>query len=137
MEFVDTNILLYSVSGRTEDDAKMRAANALLAARDIALSAQVLQEFYWQATHAKGNVQLSHSDAADVVRSLARQPVQELTAELVVAAIATSRRFEISYWDGAIIEAARALGCTTVLTEDLNDGQDYGGVRVENPFRDV
>jgi predicted nucleic acid-binding protein len=43
-------------------------------------------------------------------------------------------RFGISYWDSAIIEAARALGCSTVLSEDLNSGGDYGGVTVVNPF---
>jgi predicted nucleic acid-binding protein len=44
-------------------------------------------------------------------------------------------RFGISYWDAAIIEAARALGCHTVLSEDLGEGTDYSGVTVENPFR--
>jgi predicted nucleic acid-binding protein len=50
------------------------------------------------------------------------------------AAATASQRWGISYWDAAIIEAARALGCTQVLTEDLNDGQDYAGVVVVNPF---
>jgi predicted nucleic acid-binding protein len=40
----------------------------------------------------------------------------------------------VSYWDAAIIEAARSLGCATLLTEDLGDGTDYDGVRVVNPF---
>jgi predicted nucleic acid-binding protein len=44
------------------------------------------------------------------------------------------QRFQLSYWDAAIIEASRALGCTHVLSEDLSDGQDYGGVQVTNPF---
>jgi predicted nucleic acid-binding protein len=39
------------------------------------------------------------------------------------------------YWDAAIIGASRAMGCPQVLSEDLSDGQDYGGVRVANPFR--
>jgi predicted nucleic acid-binding protein len=43
--------------------------------------------------------------------------------------------FQLSYWDAAILEAARSLGCAVVLSEDLSDGQDYDGVRVENPFR--
>jgi predicted nucleic acid-binding protein len=40
----------------------------------------------------------------------------------------------MSYWDGAIVEAARVLGCKVVLSEDLNAGQSYDGVRVVNPF---
>ena len=51
------------------------------------------------------------------------------------AALDARQRFQLSYWDAAIIEASRAMGCMQVLSEDLNDGQDYGGVRVANPFR--
>lgn len=68
------------------------------------------------------------------MQSFTRLPVQQATVALTVAAIATSRRSVISYWDAAIPEAARLLGCEVVLSEDLDDGQDYGGVRVENPF---
>jgi predicted nucleic acid-binding protein len=53
----------------------------------------------------------------------------------MMAALDARQRFQLSYWDAAIIEAARAMGCTQVLSEDLNDGQDYGGVQVTNPFR--
>jgi predicted nucleic acid-binding protein len=41
----------------------------------------------------------------------------------------------LSHWDAAVIEAARALGCAVVLSEDLSSETDYDGVRVENPFR--
>ncbi len=54
----------------------------------------------------------------------------------MLAALAACRRFSISYWDAAILEAGRALGCDVILSEDLSDGQDYAGVRVENPFAD-
>ena len=53
----------------------------------------------------------------------------------LLSAARTSARYRLSYWDAATIEAARALGCETVLSEDLNDGQDFGGVIFENPFR--
>ncbi len=56
------------------------------------------------------------------------------TTPVMLAALATRQRFGISYWDAAILEAARAIGCRTVLSEDLADGADYAGVRVENPF---
>ena len=59
----------------------------------------------------------------------------DVTPQLMFAALTTRNRFQISYWDAAILEAARALGCEVVLSEDLSDGQDYGGIAVENPFR--
>jgi predicted nucleic acid-binding protein len=41
----------------------------------------------------------------------------------------------LSYWDAAIIAAARALGCSEVLTEDMPHGQQIAGVTITNPFR--
>ena len=43
-------------------------------------------------------------------------------------------RFQVSYWDAAIIAAAGELGCQAIYTEDLNHGQDYDGVKAVNPF---
>ena len=133
MHFVDTNVLLYSVSTRPQEQEKARRALAMLSAGGWAVSVQVLQEFYTQASRPGGGA-LSPDEAAGLVRDFCRSPVQEMTVAILHAALVTAKRFRISYWDAAIIEAARALGCTTVLTEDLNHGQDYGGVRAENPF---
>ena len=63
--------------------------------------------------------------------------MQETTIEVALAAISSKERFGLSYWDAAILEAARSLGCEVVLSEDLSDGQDYAGVRVENPFQEL
>jgi predicted nucleic acid-binding protein len=63
-----------------------------------------------------------------------RFPVPDVTRDVMRAALATGQRFGISYWDAAIIEAARTLGCDVVLSEDLTTDVDYDGVRVENPF---
>ena len=40
----------------------------------------------------------------------------------------------MSYFDALILAAARLAGCAAVFSEDLHAGQDYGGVRVENPL---
>ena len=134
MRFVDTNILLYAVSRDPKEQDKADRANRILAARDVALSVQVLQEFYVQTTRASRPDPLTHEQATGLVESFLRFPVLDLTTELMLAAAATHQRFAISYWDAAILEAARSLGCDLVLSEDLSDGQDYGGVRVQNPF---
>jgi predicted nucleic acid-binding protein len=52
------------------------------------------------------------------------------------AAFRTKERYRIPYWDAAIVEAARVVGCEVIYSEDLNDGQDFDGVRIENPFRE-
>lgn len=134
MRFVDTNVLLYAVSHDPEEHDKAARANAILAARDVALSVQVLQEFYVQATRASRADALTHEQATRLVEAFLRFPVLDITTDLMLAAAATGQRFGVSYWDAAILEAARSLGCDLVLSEDLSDGQDYAGVRVQNPF---
>jgi predicted nucleic acid-binding protein len=134
VRFVDTNVLLYAVSRHPEEQDKARRANEILDGRDIALSVQVLQEFYFQATHDRRTYRLTHEQAVGTVRSFKAFPTQETTVALALAAMETRQRFHISYWDAAIIEAARALGCEIVLSEDLNHGQDYAGITVQNPF---
>jgi predicted nucleic acid-binding protein len=134
VRFVDTNVLLYAVSRDPQERHKAERARGILADRDLALSVQVLQEFYVQATRDGRPDPLTHEQAAKLVESFLRFPLADITRQVMLAAIATRHRFRISYWDAAILEAARSLGCDTVLSEDLSDGQDYGGVRVQNPF---
>ncbi|HEY6780319.1 MAG TPA: PIN domain-containing protein [Thermoleophilaceae bacterium] len=134
MRFVDTNVLLYAISRDPQEQAKHERANAILAERELALSTQVLQEFYVQSTRASRTDPLTHDQAARLVESFTRFPVAEVTIVVVQAALATRQRYGISYWDAAILEASRSIGCDVVLSEDLAHGEDYGGVRVENPF---
>jgi len=135
MRFVDSNILLYAASKSPNERDKAATATSILSGLDLAVSVQVLQEFYTQATRATRTDRISHEQATLLIRSFCRYPVQETTLALVEAALRTTERFQISYWDAAIIEAARALGCREILSEDMGDGRDYGGVRVVNPFR--
>jgi predicted nucleic acid-binding protein len=69
-----------------------------------------------------------------LVEAFTRFSIQDVTVPIVRAAIETMQRFNVSYWDAAIIEAARESGCNDLLSEDLSDGQDYNGVTVVNPF---
>ena len=135
MQFVDTNILLYAISRDSAEQDKAKTANEILAGRDLALSAQVLQEFYVQATRASRPDPITHRQAVRLIESFRRFPVQDITTAIVMAALDTRERFHLSYWDSAIIEASRVMGCTGVLSEDMGDGQDYAGVQVTNPFR--
>lgn len=135
MRFVDTNVLLYAVSKAPEERDKAETARRILREKELALSVQVLQEFYVEATRESRPDRLRHDQAVRLVDSFCRYPVQELTLAIVRAAFVTRERWQFSYWDAAILEAARSSGCRAVLSEDLSDGQDYDGVRVENPFR--
>jgi len=132
--FVDTNVLLYAISTDPHDVDKGKRARELLDEADLALSTQVLQEFYVQATRATRADALTPEQAGDLVEAFARFPVQDVTLAVVRGALTVQARHGLSHWDAAIIAAAQALGCDTVLSVDLSHGQVYDGVRVVNPF---
>ena len=134
MRFVDTNVLIYAVSSLPEDSDKYRRATALLDEEELSISVQVLQEFYHQATRPNRRGSISHSEALQFIESMEDFPVQPMTVEIFTQAVEISRRFQLSYWDGAILAAARAMGCDAVYPEDMSHQQDYGGLRVINPF---
>jgi predicted nucleic acid-binding protein len=135
MRFVDTNVLLYSISTQPEEAAKAAKAREVLASRDLALSVQVLQEFYVQATRKSRPDPLSHDEALAFIQSWRRFPTRDITLEILDQALEIKARYQLSYWDSAIIAAAKAGDCSEILSEDMSDGQDYGGVKVTNPFK--
>lgn len=133
--FFDTNILLYSISDDRGEAEKRGRAIALLQARDAALSVQVLQEFYVQATRSMRPDPLPHDLAVRLMRSWMRFRVQETTVEVMLGALEITAAHRLSYWDAAIVSAARALGCRELLSEDMAHGRQIDGVRIVDPFR--
>jgi len=134
--FVDSNILLYAASGRPADRPKALRARELLTQEPVSLSFQVLQEFYANATNPR-KLNLPPAEVAAWCTAWIQYPVASLTLETFVLTLELAHRYRISNWDAAILAAAKQLGCTVVYSEDLNHGQDYGGVRVDNPFRNL
>jgi predicted nucleic acid-binding protein len=131
--FIDTNVLVYAASNAVGDRAKRAVARQVLAESGIGFSAQVLQEFYAVAA-TKQRLGMTHEESLAVLQSLAAFPVWPVTRELVLEAVDAKQRFGISYWDAAILAAAKQMGCRVVFSEDLNAGQEYDGVKVVNPF---
>ena len=70
----------------------------------------------------------------EYVKTWLKFPTASLHPASVLSALEIRDRFQVSYWDAAIIAATRELGCRTIYTEDLSHGQDYDGVKVVNPF---
>lgn len=133
--FLDTNILVYSIS-MAEDEAKKRdKAIELLDRDDSVLSIQVLQEFYVQATRPSRGGALSHATAAAFLRTFARFRIQENTLAVLNSALEVRDLTGFSFWDCNIVAAAEAAGCDTLYSEDLSDGRQINGVLVVNPFR--
>ncbi|MCP5277286.1 MAG: PIN domain-containing protein [Thiobacillus sp.] len=131
--FVDTNILLYAISTDPAEALKKRVARDILAGSGWGLSVQVLQEFFVNATRGSAPA-MTHEDAESAIRQLALRPMVENDVALMLEALRVKARYRIAYWDAAIVAAATRLGATVLYSEDLGDGQDYGGVKAVNPF---
>lgn len=134
--FLDTNVLLYSISDDPRDRIKRDIAIALVEQPDNALSIQVLQEFYVQATRASRPNRLPHDTAVAFVQTWSeRFSIQDLTISILDSALEIKAATRLSYWDAAIIAAARALGCDELLSEDMQHGRTIADVTIVNPFR--
>lgn len=136
MEFVDTNVLLYAydTAAGVRHDRAAELVGRIWSERNGALSVQVLQEFFVNAT-TKVAAPLTQEAAVDRLRSLSRWRIHSPLADDVVAAASWSRQYQLSFWDAMIVRSAVELHCGTLWSEDLDDGQLIEGVRVRNPFR--
>jgi predicted nucleic acid-binding protein len=93
----------------------------------------VLAEFYWVTTRRLARP-LGERGAAEIVHALTELAVIGADAELIRSGIALAQERQLASWDALIVRAAQVGGCDRLLSEDLQDGAQFGDVRVENPF---
>ena len=100
----------------------------------LILSPQVLNEGYWvvlrkdRFAHARGRIRPYLTDYM-------RWTTAPLVAGTLGDAFLIENQFGVRFWDALLLASANAAGCAIFLSEDLNDGQTYGAVKVVNPFR--
>jgi predicted nucleic acid-binding protein len=136
VHFLDCNILLYSISGDAAEAAQRERAIELMDRTGGALSAQVLGEFYAEATRPSRPDRLGHKTAMALVAAwMLRLKVQPVTMSILAGAMEIAGAHGLPYWDSAIIAAARALGCTELFSADLPHGREIDRVRIVDPFR--
>jgi predicted nucleic acid-binding protein len=133
--FVDTNILFYAQdrqAGFKHERAK-RLVEELWASGTGALSTQVLQEFCVSAR--RKNSDLPMDEVRRLIQAFLGWEIVINTGESVLGALEIEARYGISFWDALIVHAAQRSGAEILYSEDLNDGQTYGSVRVVNPLK--
>ena len=133
--FVDTNVFVY-LHDDSEPKKKQRADDwieFLVSRRAGRLSFQVLQELYAVLTRTIEET-LPTETARDIVRDLIAWRPTPIDLSILERAWAVQQRYTLSWWDSLIIAAAQSSQCEVVLTEDLQDGQVFGAVRVIDPF---
>lgn len=135
-EFVDTNVLVYAydASAGRKKSAAEQLLSRLWQAGTGCLSVQVLQEFFVTVT-AKVVHPVPVDEAADRIREFGSWHVFTPRVDDVLRAIALHKQTKLSFWDAMVVHAAAETGCDVLWTEDFNDGQLIGAVRIRNPFR--
>lgn len=135
--FLDTNILVYAYD--TKDVRRATRARQLLldglTANRAVLSTQVISEFYVTVTRKVASP-MTPEQARDEVRRLLCLETVEITVPTLLTAMELTQRYQISLWDAQILAAAALAGCSTLYSEDLQDGQAINGVTIVNPFID-
>ncbi len=131
--FIDTNIIIYGLLGQDPDrqPVAQHLIDDLWGRGEAVISSQVLVEFANTALRLGGDPSVVQQQ----VRLLATAEFVAVDDTVVCEAVALRDRYQITFWDAGILAAASRARCVTVYSEDLNDGQQYGSVRVVNPFR--
>ena len=133
-EFLDTNILIYADDAR--DPQKRECARALIRRlmreqRGV-LSLQVLQEFFAAATR---KLKMSSENARSRIVQYSRFDVVTLNTVDLIAAVDLHRLHRVSIWDALVVRAALNGACTTLHTEDMQEGYVVETLTLRNPFR--
>ncbi len=131
--FVDTNILVYAHdrdAGAKHICARELVKQAWMSEKFPALSVQVLQELF--VTLCRRGVDVA--EAREIARDYSSWRVVDNTVPLCLQAMGEMERWQLSFWDGLILAAARSMQAKILWSEDLNTGQDFDGIRVVNPL---
>ena len=134
-DFLDTNVLVYAY--QKTDARKQQIAHNLVRkalAGKFFISSQVLAEFAATLLH-KFPDPAKAQNVLEILDALAHIKLILPDKELVRRAVEAFRFYQIHFYDGMIVAAAERAGCARIFSEDFNDGQEYFGVTVENPFR--
>ena len=133
--FLDTNVLvyMYDLSAPAKRTTARRLVRSGIERATLVISVQVLGEFFSAVTRRIPNP-LSAEEAAQEVDRIAVLPVVGIDTAIVRRGIYTHKRYGIAYWNALIVATAERAGCTQIISEDLNAGQSYNGIVVENPF---
>jgi len=131
--FIDTNVLVYAHdadAGEKHEEAKQLLTELWHSKPLPWLSVQVLQELL-VTLRRKG---IGAADARKTVEDYTHWRVVETDVGLLSSGMAEMERWQLSFWDGLILAAARSVGAATVWSEDFSADQDYDGIRIANPF---
>ena len=136
IEFVDTNVVLYSLDADAGQRYEISVAllSRLLADRSGVVSVQVLVEFYQNAIR---KFRITSEEAEAILEDFARWRLHCPDHRSVMSAIQLQRRYQLAWYDAMILNSAMESGCSILWTEDFQDGQRFGDLVIRNPYKNA
>jgi predicted nucleic acid-binding protein len=134
--FLDTNVFVYAFDQK--ESKKAQIAQTLIkqgaTENQAIISYQVIQEFIKVVTRGF-RISITHVDLESFVFS-ALFPMAEISwsQALTVDALRIHIAYRIGWYDALIVAAAQQGNCKILYSEDLQHGQRFGNLVVENPF---
>ena len=133
--FIDTNILVYTLDAK-DSYKQVKAREIIKKVVDLhhpVISTQVLQEFYVVATT---KLKADRIIVKNIIHNFCNIEIVQNDLELIEQAIDISVVSQLSFWDSLVVAAAEKSKCEFIISEDLNPGQTYRGIRIINPFKE-
>ena len=136
MKFIDTNVFVYAADSK--NPAKREIARKLISAAVLSggcrINVQVLNEFS-SVSHRKLGLTVDEIKAyLEMFRAL---PVFPVSADVTEKGLDVMKRYGIQFYDALLLASASESGCDEFISEDLNDGEIYCGMKVANPFKEI
>jgi len=131
--FIDTNILVYTLDQKNIEkrDMARKIVKKVVEFHQPVISTQVIKEFYVVASN---KLKADPIIVKNIIHNFHNMEIVNNDLDLIEQAIDISILSQLSFWDSLIIAAAEKANCEYVLSEDLNSGQNYRGIKLLNPF---
>ncbi len=131
--FIDTNILVYTLDQKNivKRDMARKIVKKVVESHQPVISTQVIKEFY---VVASAKLKADSIVVKNIIHNFHNMEIVNNDLDLIEQAIDISILSQLSFWDSLIIAAAEKANCEYVLSEDLNSGQNYRGIKLLNPF---
>ncbi|MHB0897238.1 MAG: PIN domain-containing protein [Spirochaetales bacterium] len=131
--FIDTNILVYTLDQKNIEkrDMARKIVKKVVESHQPVISTQVIKELYVVASN---KLKADPIVVKNIIHNFHNMEIVNNDLDLIEQAIDISILSQLSFWDSLIIAAAEKANCEYVLSEDLNSGQNYRGIKLLNPF---
>ena len=136
MKFIDTNVFVYAADSK--NPVKRAIARDVISRAVVVdggrITVQVLNEFSSVAYRKLGLTVAEIKNYLEMFRAL---PVLPVAAGITEKGLDSMERYGLHFYDSLLVASASEIGCDEFISEDLNDGQIYCGMRAVNPFKAV